>query len=376
MPPDPSRRNGEEPLLVREGRCRLLNRRPEVAKPPPNEGTAFLCIDRPIGDCAVGADTSEIADLALLGRPKAGLLRMRSYARGGVEELERLGMQWSSLFADVEWLPKVGGALVGAGSIFTINRGERRGWDEMFYPEGAHGIEPEYLVPVLKSPKSVTGMVAQPDSLAFCCDKPLAELERLGHKGALRWIARFTHGRNETGIPLPESLARSGMEWYQMDPATRADLAMSINYDERLYVARLEQRPFVNQRLTRLTANNPNTDTHLCHALMNCILGVFYIESLGFGRGLGVLDLNSTKMKQSLFMLDPVGLSAEARAEIMAAFSPLLKRSVEPVTEELARADRQEFDRVVLRSYGLGGYYESIRDALLTLYRIRKAAEA
>jgi len=164
------------------------------------------------------------------------------------------------------------------------------------------------------------------------------------------------------------------VQWYQMNPSTLADLVMLINYDRRLFVARLQQRSFVNQRLTRLTAVTPQTDIPLCHALLNSILGVFYIEALGFGRGLGVLDLNSTKMQKSMFMLNPNAISSQARSDILTAFKPLLKRPVEPISDELARPDRRQFDEIVLSAYGLE-CYDSIREAFLTLYGIRKAVE-
>ena len=83
-----------------------------------------------------------------------------------------------------------------------------------------------------------------------------------------------------------------------MKNSTMADLVASMNFDKRIFIAKLDKKSFVNQRLTRFTAKNKNIDIDLSCALLNSTLGIFFIESIGFGRGLGVLDLSSTRMKK------------------------------------------------------------------------------
>lgn len=63
-----------------------------------------------------------------------------------------------------------------------------------------------------------------------------------------------------------------------------ADLVASINYGDRLFIAKLKERSFVNQRLARFTKKTEIVDVDLCHALLNSALGMFFIEALGFGR--------------------------------------------------------------------------------------------
>ena len=48
----------------------------------------------------------------------------------------------------------------------------------------------------------------------------------------------------------------------------------------------------------------------LIHALLNSVYGMFAIEAIGFGRGLGVLDASSTKLK-NMFMINPEVISEE-----------------------------------------------------------------
>src|SRR5690606_18770634 len=200
------------------------------------------------------------------------------------------------------WASQLSTCLVPASRYFEIGRGERRGWDRMFFPED-HRIEDEYLRPVLRSSRTIDGLVAEPDGIAFCCSHSVSELEHIGHTGALEWIKIFESAHNETGVALPVALARHGHHWYEMRDTTVADLVLTINPDKRLFVAKLRERSFVNQRLIRFSRRTASVDVELCHALMNSLLGVFYIEALGFGRGLGVLDLNATKVAEKLHVL-------------------------------------------------------------------------
>jgi hypothetical protein len=142
--------------------------------------------------------------------------------------------------------------------------------------------------------------------VAFTCSSSIDQLKRAGHSGALAWIDRFADAANETGKPLVKSLARSGMHWYEMRADSLADLAMPINFGERLYIARLDPPAFVNQRLIGFNARG-GVDLDLCHALLNSTISLFMIEGIGFGRGQGALDLNKDRMEKCMPMLDPAG---------------------------------------------------------------------
>lgn len=136
-----------------------------------------------------------------------------------------------------------------------------------------------------------------------------------------------------------------------------------------------KKESFVNQRLTRITLRNSSTDVELYHALLNSILSIFYLEAMGFGRGLGVLDLNSAKIRRQMFMLNPNMLNGHLRTAIKSKFAVLLKRPILPINEELRRQDRIEFDKTVLKAYGLEKYRDKITKTFQSIYRIRKAVK-
>jgi N-6 DNA Methylase len=293
--------------------------------------------------------------------------------------LESMGIGWSAYFTPLDWVQVLAHCLIPANTLFEIKRGARRGWDALFYPEVGHGIESQFIKPVLMSSKGITGLMADPQDEAFCCNHSVAQLKASRQTGTLKWIARFKHQVNEKNCLLSEVLSRGNALWYEMSPSELADFVVSMNPDKRLAVHRLANRAFVNQRLIRLSHRNKKTlNAALHHALLNSVVGMFLIEASGFGRGLGALDLNATKLSAQLHMLNPALLSNAASQTILTAFAPLLKRSVMDLDSELCQEDRIHFDDTVLNAYGLldnspllrGQIYRS----LLANFHIRQTA--
>ncbi|MEG2700510.1 MAG: hypothetical protein RR995_04925, partial [Hungatella sp.] len=108
------------------------------------------------------------------------------------------GITLNALFHDIAWLDNFKDCLTPIGDILTVKRGERRGWNALFYPTSNHGIEDEYIRPVLKNPAFLKSFSAKTDIEAFCCHRSEEELRRIGHMGALSWIGKFRNIRNGT----------------------------------------------------------------------------------------------------------------------------------------------------------------------------------
>jgi methylase of polypeptide subunit release factors len=338
--------------------------------------TSFVSIQAPISTwdgSTAGART--IADHLIAGRSEDTLFRRRNYRATQIEQFESLGVGWNALFADLSWLPACGPALLPVSELLDVGRGERRGWDPLFYPSAENQIETDYQRPVLKSPKEASGYLATAEGIAFCCSLSMQELEGLGHYGALDWIRRFEGANNEKDKALTQVLKRPHQRWYEMSDTTMADFVIAMNPDERIAVHRLVPSAFVNQRLIRMTLRDDSRDlADIMHALLNSIISIFLIEANGFGRGLGALDLNATTMSKRWRMLDPRRLDEEATSRVLDAFEPVRNRQVMPIGLELADTERQTFDGVVLAEFGLSQYHEQMRAALQELFDIRKAA--
>ena len=241
----------------------------------------------------------------------------------------------------------------------------------MFYPTEDNNIENDYLRPVLKTSRSVKKLIAQPDKEAFCCELSKEELSQKRHLGAVNWIEKFENLRNGTGIPLPQALARSGINWYTMKPDTMADIATNINFGSRLFFIRFDEPAFVNQRLIRFTRKNEDVDIRLCHALLSSTLGLFYLEAMGIGRGEGALDLSSDKLKNDLKILNPDLYNREQKDLIKEKFTSLEDRDILDLENEIIKEDRKELDKVILEPLGLLNYRDEIKKSLINLYRMR-----
>lgn len=300
------------------------------------------------------------------------IVRKAVYTSDEIQNLENMGIQWSALFTDLNWLVAISDKLIAVKELFTITRGERRGWDPLFYPSVPNNIESRFLKPFLKTIRSVDNLIAKPDGVAFCCGEDFDVIKN-NYAGAYSWIMQFKNARNGVGKLLPEVLTSSNMHWYEMSPIYTANLVTSINPDERLFVAKFDNPTFVNQRLISFTKKNDNIDIELTHALLNSLLGVFYIEMLGFGRGEGVLDLSASKLQNSLKILNYNLLNSTQKKDIIKAFRPLLNRKVKPIMQELNSQDRIIFDKAVLKAFNIEEHEVNIKKALLDLYNIRKS---
>lgn len=344
----------------------ILNKRTLPNTIESNEITKFVSIYKTLPEIATNENIHELYT-HILTNTSHKYLAIHEYKTA---DITTMSLNWNALFADITWIKKIEDKLISTDTFFEINRGERRGWNPMFYPEPTHGIEDNYIRPVLKSSRHIQTLVASPQTEAFCCSESIEALNDYGHSGALNWIDKFVHAQNTDGEPLTESLAKVGYYWYEMNDSTMADLVASINFNHRIFIAKMAIRSFVDQRLTRFTARDETVDIDLSHALLNSIVGIFFIESLGFGRGLGVLDLSSTRMKK-LPMLNPTLLTPIQKTEILRKFLPIRDRDILPIKEELQQADRQEFDRVVLESFGIFAYKDQILNSFMTSYEMR-----
>ncbi len=352
----------------------VLKRRKVIGAGSPRELTTFGVTLQPLS-AWTNVETTIMADLVAISTASSDdVIRVNRLTAGELVHFDEVGLCWSAHFSTLNWLTQVEPSLVSVASLFDVNRGERRGWDALFFPPNDVKIEREYLRPVLKSAVDVQQLLAKAGGKAFCCSVAVEELEEKGHLGALSWIKKFQFAKNEKGVALTECLARNGLRWYEMRLDTTADLAVSMNPDKRLFFMRLKPRAFVNQRLIRLTAKNSSIDVELSHALLCSLIGCFYLEALGFGRGLGVLDLNSSKLSRQMLMLNPFKVSKKNRDEILFAFGVMQKRDVKTLEEELESADRMAFEKAVFESFRLLAIMPRVQESLLELHRIRGVA--
>lgn len=325
----------------------------------------YVVLTRPLEELADDEATKIAAAQIELGQTQNDTMTIRSVSLADLTRYRQLGLGGNAQFVNCDWVLDL--PLAPLKDLFTIRRGERRGMNALFYPRAGHGIEAEYIKPLAKSPSDFVRLCCPAAKEAFSCSLTEEELADLGHTGALNWIRRFKTPENV------ERLGGSDQLWYEMKADTLTDLVMFINYGNRLFVGRVDPPAFADQRLVRLEPC-VEVDIELCHALLNSTISMFIIEGMGFGRGLGALDLNKDRIEDFLHMLDPSQINQVGLARIKTAFAPLLARDVMNIADELEQADRQAFDDTVIAVFELNIERELIYESLLSLVEIRLTA--
>ena len=345
-------------------------------KPANKEYTQFFLWQKSLSELAeqAEAETTLINSALLEQELDTTVVKVSTYAPETMSALLSLNVSYNALFHKVEWLLTAQDKIIPIGTVFHVFRGSRRGWDAMFYPKaGEHNIEKEFLKKVLINARKVNRLETVAEADAFCCSYSINELKEKGAWGALAWIDKFKAQRNGVGKPLPEVLKKSNMYWYELQDSEIAEVFTAMNPDQRLFFARFPVPSFVNQRLIGLRHKSTYSDQELNHALLNSMFTMFYIEASGFGRGLGVLDINKDSIAKC-YMLNPQMVSPSDRKRILDAFNVLKGRDIKKVSEELFERDREIFEHIVLESFGIDDLFEDIRSSLLSMQKARSAA--
>lgn len=301
------------------------------------------------------------------------LFSIYKYSQEEIKELQEIGIVKNALFADASWLLSIKDRFKPLTEFFSVKRGERRGWNNLFYPQN-HNIDKEYLVPVMKKLDTSSYLMNLEASVeGFCCSRSIEELQVLGHNNTIKWIEQFENITNGTGRLLPEALAKTGIHWYEMPLNKTFEVGLLINPDERLFFSKASYPVFFDQRLTGLKRQSEKYSLELLMALMNSIVGLYFIEAIGFGRGLGVLDLNKNKVEKNFKVLNPEYIDESRQKIIIDLYKNVEIREVRPLLEELEMPDREEFDKAVLKEFGIEEYYDAIKGSLIQIFKIRKA---
>lgn len=348
----------------------LVMQKKEIGKPNPNNEISFWLTNVDVSTCSDKQRESIVNSIVLHDADDIAVISNKKYTLESIENILSKGVTINSLFHDVSWIKELEDSLIPISNILEVKRGERRGWNDLFYPKEGHGIEPDYICPVLKNPALLTSYNAVTDIQAFCCHKSKEELKSLGHTGALEWIEKFENIKNGSGKLLPIALKRSGHFWYEMNDSAKADFVTALNPDKRLFVSKFETSTFVDQRFTRMLIKREDISADLIHALLNSVYGMFAIEAIGFGRGLGVLDASSTKLK-NMYMINPDVISDSDAMEIVSLLNKIKNRKVMNTEDELKDKDREKFDRKVLQAIGHEELYGAIKESLLSMQHTR-----
>lgn len=123
---------------------------------------------------------------------------------------------------DISCVNKLEEFLIPIQEILIIKRGERNGWNALFYPPENSGIESEYIKPALIKPALLKSFMVQSDRAVFCCHKSKEELRQLGHTllNSLSGMFAIKAARETDGVGVSSTKLRS---MYMINPRVISD---------------------------------------------------------------------------------------------------------------------------------------------------------
>uniref|UniRef100_UPI00402ABF2E hypothetical protein n=1 Tax=Succinivibrio sp. TaxID=2053619 RepID=UPI00402ABF2E len=139
---------------------------------------------------------------------------------------------------------------------------------------------------------------------------------------------------------------------------------------KEFFFARFDVPSFINQRLIGLIYKKDVSNKDLCHALLNSIVTLFAVEAAGFGRGQGVLDLSKKSLEQCN-MPDPSQIDYISACDIINKFNKIKDKKIPDLKDINKDLERVDFDKAVLKAFGLEQLYETIYCTLLAMHNVR-----
>lgn len=283
---------------------------------------------------------------------KDGTMTVCVIPKAVLENSIKTKTNWNCFFTSADILAPFSNMLIRySSSVYNTFRGERTGWDKMFVipTQKTTKVAEAWLYSYIKSPTELNA-IAFPGvykNHIMICDKPLEELD----KGTSAWIKKFGKAKNKNGSKTIQEACKAHKPfWWSLRPK-KANIFTAVNPYNRLFFSYSESAVMLGQRLTGFTIKG-GYDIKLITALLNSAVSLLTIELKGTSRHLGALDLNANFFKDLQF-LNPDLLNDRQRQDILTAFMPIAKREVKDIFSEIKSDDRINFDKTVLRCFGI-----------------------
>jgi len=280
-----------------------------------------------------------------------------------------------------EILKKCADKLVPLKEVAEVRRGYTTGINEFFYLDEAKikqwNIEPEFLKPVIKSPKEADAILIDPEKLKFkifMCNKSKEELRQEKKIGALKYIEWGEKQKTKNGVPWSEVPSVKGRRyWWALGDVT-AIICWTKSYDDKFIQRFYPDGLLLDQRVYGINLLKDKNDVHVFSALLNSSFTSLEIEINGrVNLGDGALDTTVEEAKEYLLIPNPNNLTDSKKGKITNEFTNLINRSIKSVFIETKLSDRQLLDSAVLEAMGLDPrtYLPKIYEGLCELVRER-----
>ncbi len=281
------------------------------------------------------------------------------------------GDKWGGKYLrapDIYWAiqQKAASRLLRIKDIAGFKRGFTTGANEFFFVDErtikAFGIEDEFLMPVIRSPKECKHIFIDPEAMkykVFLCNKKTALLKGTG---AFEYIR---YGEQRGFDERPTTRART--LWYNLGGFCPAEVLWLKAYHDRFIYPVNKPGLLAGDRFYEIRFKKKYELDQIALSLNNTYT-VLSTEINGrVNLGVGALD-NMVYEAASNFIVDPALLPGSVN---------VYNREVLPIEQELSSPDRRELDEIVFYVLGLtrierDSLYEAVID--LTLNRLSRAS--
>lgn len=346
----------------------ILKRKAHPTPPIDNEIISFGLTWKQL-DEFTDEDTKQLINFMLLKRSMSpNLLTFNTHKISEINKFLSFNLALNACFYDINWLLDLEDVLCPISQYFNVFRGMKTGQDTIYYINNPNEIDNEYIGHVFKSAKTAKFLISKPDTYSLVCNKTLSELKALGHFKTIEWINRFKDNLNKS-VPNKETFWMN-LCANRLSGSQNIRLFTGMNPDKRIFYGLLKYPSQINQRAIGFEPLSSSINIELCHALLNSVIGIFYVEATGFPKGLGALD-NCAENMSNAKMLNPDILTNNQIKRIINAFQPLLSREILNTKEEYAQSDRLHFEQVVADCFGYSHILERIIKCILAMQEVR-----
>ncbi len=284
-------------------------------------------------------------------------------------------------------LKECGDRLVPLKSIADVGAGCYTGINDFFYLQEGKieywGIEDEFLVPVVRSPKEASSILIDEQKLStrlLLCKKSKSNLTKEHKLHILQYIEwgekQVTREKQKVsaGISWPQvpTVRNRKPGWWAIPKCNPTKVFLSYVISDT-YAQRYGERPVISDRCFHMVSAFNMNEGKTLSAILNSFFVSLLMELTGrVNLGEGALKFETEDAK-NLLILSPSSIDKKLRKEILEAFDILSKRPVKSIFEEVKMKDRQKLDRLILQALGLDPkkYLTLIYDGLTGLVRER-----
>ncbi len=274
-----------------------------------------------------------------------------------------------------------GDKFVPLREVADIRFGIKTGINDFFYLDEEAiqhwGIEEEFLVPVIKSPREISKITIknkQTKYKLFICGLSKAELRKRNKFGALIYIDLGENQVTAGGMSWDKVPSVQGrQQWWTLADIKPADFFIIAFQNERSFFPVNKAGVCVSDVFFQGHIKG-QFGKQMTQAWLNSSISLLLVQVFGrTGLGEGVLKLIGPEIDELLTIVKPMDSAVES--QVIDAFNKLAQRAVKPISEEVKMKDRQEFDSLVLEALGIdpNKYMNPIYDGLTEMVNERIA---